>query len=243
MSAELQTSTDAELPAKADAGLSDMIQAFEDAQRVAKLWAAASIIPIAFQGNIPDCVVALDMAGRMGISPLTVMQSLYVVHGKPGWSAAALIGFLNQTDRFSSIRYDRFGEVGTDARGCTAWVVDRAGERIDGPPCTIAIAKGEGWFGRKGSKWPNMPELMLGYRAATWLCRLVAPEVGLGLPTRDEIIDISPTGPEVSRFERPAVALLSPNPAPVAELEPGSDVGEELPDADFGQEGNGEVAK
>ena len=35
----------------------------------------------AFQGQPANCFVALDMANRMGASPMEIMQNVYVVHG------------------------------------------------------------------------------------------------------------------------------------------------------------------
>ena len=41
---------------------------------------------------MPNCIVALEMALRMKVSPMMVMQNLYVIKGKPSWSSAFLIG-------------------------------------------------------------------------------------------------------------------------------------------------------
>ena len=47
------------------------------------------------------------------------------------------------------------------------------GDRIEGPTVTIAMAKAEGWYGRSGSKWPTMPDLMLSYRSAAFFGTLI----------------------------------------------------------------------
>ena len=60
---------------------------------------------------------------------------------------------------------------------------------IEGPEVTIAMAKADGWWGRKDSKWPRMSELMLRYRAGAWLVRTVAPELTMGFPGEDEVLD------------------------------------------------------
>lgn len=46
-----------------------------------------------------NCVIALDIALRMGAKPLMVMQNIYVVHGRPAWSAQCLIATLNQSGK------------------------------------------------------------------------------------------------------------------------------------------------
>ncbi len=168
-------------------------QEFDLQQRKAQALSKSSLIPKDFQGNIPNCMIALDIADSLGMKPLPVLQNLYIVHGKPSWSSQFLIAAFNQCGKFSGITYTFFGDPGTDSYGCYAKAVDlRTGEILEGPPVTIAIAKKEGWHGKSGSKWQTMPELMLRYRAATFLVRTTAPELTLGLPMQEEVEDIQP---------------------------------------------------
>jgi hypothetical protein len=51
------------------------------------------------------------------------------------------------------------------------------------------MAKAEGWVDKNGSKWKTMPEQMFRYRAASFLIRTTAPEIGMGLLTADEAED------------------------------------------------------
>jgi hypothetical protein len=55
----------------------------------------------------------------------------------------------------------------------------------------MSMAKAEGWSTKNGSKWNNMPELMLMYRAAAFLIRTYAPEISMGLQTADELEDVA----------------------------------------------------
>lgn len=159
-------------------------------QRGAQAISESSMVPDAYRGNVPNCIVALEMALRMKVSPMLVMQNLHVIKGKPSWSSAFLIGSINGSPRYETVTYRMFGEKGTDGRGCVASTVDKStGEVIEGPDVTIAIAKADGWWSRKDSKWPRMPELMLRYRAGAWLVRTVAPEMCMGLPGEDEALD------------------------------------------------------
>ena len=66
-------------------------ESFEMLQRAAALLCSSTLVPQQFRGreNLPNCVVALNMANRIGADPLMVMQNLYVVHGRPSWSAAS----------------------------------------------------------------------------------------------------------------------------------------------------------
>ena len=167
------------------------LQGFELAQRAAKLLAQSSLVPKEYQGNLPNCVIALNMAARMNADPLMVMQNLYIVHGKPGWSSQFLISTFNTSGRFSALRYEWVGEEGKDSWGCRAWAIEKAtGEKLVGATVTIELAKREGWYDKNGSKWKTMPQQMLMYRAASWFIRAYAPELAMGMHTAEEIYDI-----------------------------------------------------
>lgn len=170
------------------------VDSFELMQRQAKLLANSTLVPKQYQGNLSNCVIALNMANRINADPLMVMQNLYVVNGTPGWSAQFLIATFNASGKFSAIRYEWIGKEGTDSWGCRAWAVEKTtGERLEGHPVTIGTAKKEGWYSRNGSKWQTMPGQMLMYRSAAWFIRTHAPELAMGMHTVEEIIDMEET--------------------------------------------------
>lgn len=167
------------------------LQGFELAQRAAQCLARSTLVPKEYQENLPNCVVALNMAQRIGADPLMVMQNLVIVHGRPTWSAQFLIATFNSCGRFSAIRYEFFGKPNTDSWGCRATARELAtGETLTGTDVTIGIAKAEGWHGKNGSKWKTMPQQMLQYRAAAWFVRTIAPEISMGLHTTEEMHDV-----------------------------------------------------
>ena len=169
----------------------DTVEGFELIGRQANMFASSMLVPKEYRGNEgkANCIIALDIAMRLGASPLAIMQNLYIVHGKPSWSSQFIIGCINSTGNFTALRYDITGEG--DDYGCVAWALDnKTGDRLQSPRITIGIAKKEGWYSKAGSKWQTIPELMLHYRTATLFGRLYAPEILLGMKTQDEIIDI-----------------------------------------------------
>ncbi|MDO6658942.1 hypothetical protein, partial [Anaerobacillus sp. 1_MG-2023] len=78
-------------------------------------------VPQQYRDNIANCIIALEMANRMGASPMMVMQNLYIVHGNPGWSSKFLIATFNQCGRYTSLRY----EWDADRKGCRAWAIEK----------------------------------------------------------------------------------------------------------------------
>lgn len=167
------------------------VASFALLQRASALLAASTLVPKDYQNNLPNCVIALNMAARLGADPLLVMQNLYLVHGKPGWSSQFLIATFNQSGRFTAMRFEFFGDKATDGWGCRAWANEKdTGDRLTGADVTIGIAKSEGWYNRQGSKWQTMPQQMLMYRAASWFVRTTAPELSMGLQTAEELGDV-----------------------------------------------------
>lgn len=167
------------------------LQSFELMQRAAKLLCTSTLVPKEYQGNLSNCVIALNMAQRIGADPLMVMQNLYLVHGRPGWSAQFLIATFNQCGRFTAMRFEFFGAKDSMEWGCRAYATEKStGEKIVGADITMKLAKAEGWSEKAGSKWKTMPQQMLMYRAASWLVRAYAPEIAMGLQTVEEVRDV-----------------------------------------------------
>jgi hypothetical protein len=167
------------------------IQAFEDAQRIAKALASSTLIPTQFQGQqgFANCLVALEIANRMNISPFLAMQHLHVIHGRPSWSSSFIIAMVNGSGRFTPLRFEMSGEG--DAMACYAVATDvKSEQELKGPTITIAMAKKEGWSTKTGSKWQTMPELMIRYRAAAFWGRLYASDLLLGIQSQEEVVDV-----------------------------------------------------
>ena len=161
---------------------------FNQLLRAAQMLSQTSIIPQSYQGKPQDCFVAIEMANRMGVSPLVVMQNMYVVKGKPAWAGQACTMFINSCGKFTQVKHVYTGEKGTDSRGCyvTATRISD-GIQVNGVEVTITMAKAEGWTAN--TKWRTMPELMLAYRASAFFARVHCPEALMGVQLVDEIYD------------------------------------------------------
>lgn len=191
----LKTKTIMENTTQAVATVSDNVflnkESFEHAQRVAKMLSTSDLVPVQFKGKIENCIIALNMAGRIGADPLMVMQNLYVVHGKPAWSSQFLVATINASGKFSPLRYE---EDKDDGGRCRAVATDKeTGEKCEGVWVSMNMAASEGWSTKSGSKWKTMPQLMMRYRAATFFARQFAPEVSMGIYTKEEIEDVNYT--------------------------------------------------
>jgi hypothetical protein len=180
------------------------IEAFDAAQRMAKALSSSALVPKIYQGQtgLANSLIALELANRMGISPLTVMQNMTPINGRPSWSSSFLIGTVNACGRFSPLRF--IFDDDENPSSCHAEANDLAtGEVLRGEKITIAMAKAEGWFSRQGSKWQTFPGQMLRYRAGAFWARVYCPEISLGIITKEEAIDVEPVQVSVSEPQLP----------------------------------------
>lgn len=221
---------------------------FETMQRVSKMFASSDLVPdnykpvglraipngateaqikdiqaanaAANNKAIANCMIALEVACRIGASPLMVMQNLTIIYGRPSWSAKFLISTVNTCGRFEPLQF-RFTEKGmlgmveyTDyvwneaARRkvpkqaefdgkkvmdieCVAYTTKKGSKDVlESSPITIRMAIQEGWYTKSGSKWQTMARQMLMYRAASWWTSVYAPELSMGMRTVEENQDI-----------------------------------------------------
>ena len=160
---------------------------FELAQRVAKIFAGSTMVPEQFKNNIGNCVIAINLADRMNADPFMLMQNMYIIKGKPSIEAKLAIALVNNSGKFTALQY----KYNTDKTSCYAYAkrID-TGEECKGVTVSMKMAKDEGWYGKTGSKWKTMPELMLMYRAAMFFARAYCPEALFGMQSKEELYDI-----------------------------------------------------
>lgn len=170
--------------------------AFENAQRIGKVLCQSQIIPQSYQNNLPNVIVALEIAARNKLSPIVVMQNLNVIKGRPTWSSKYIIAALT-TARVDNLHYElaEDGTITVSGFGgktmiknlmCRAIANDkRTGEERVGPWVSMKMAVDEGWYGKDGSKWKTMPEMMIRYRAATFFASIYYPELSIGIEEED----------------------------------------------------------
>lgn len=162
---------------------------FKMAWQMAQALSQSTIVPQNYQGNPSNCLIAIEQAQRLNMSPFMVMQNLFPIQGRPTWSSKFLIGMINGSGKFDQeLQFDETTDKEGKPYSCVAWTT-KNGRRIEGMTVDMDIAKAEGWLTKNGSKWKTMPQLMLRYRAASFFSSLNCPELTLGIYTREEVED------------------------------------------------------
>ena len=170
-------------------GIYSSSDTFKLAYQMAKGLSESTLVPMQFQKNPANCLIALEQSNRLGISPMAVMQNLYIVQGRPSFSSSFIIALIN-----SSKKYDmelQFDEEEKDGKpyACTCWT-ELNGRRVSGIKITMDMADKEGWLKKNGSKWQTIPQVMLRYRAASFFARMNCPELSIGLYSKEELDDM-----------------------------------------------------
>lgn len=167
-----------------------------------------------------NCMIAVDYAMRLGASPLMVMQNVGIIYGRPAPASKFLIAMINSCGRYETLqfRFTNKGNLGkvdyTDyvwndrsrkkepvAKTfdgskvvdieCVAYTTKKGSKEVlESAPVSIRLAVEERWYTKDGSKWQTMPRLMLMYRAASMWANIYAPELLMGMRTKEEIQDI-----------------------------------------------------
>ena len=159
------------------------------AMQMAKALASSTIVPQTFQKNEANCLIAIEQAQRLRVSPMMVMQNLHVIQGRPSWSSKFLIAAINNSGKFDlELHFEETQDKDGKPFSCTAWTT-KNGRKVNGMTVDMDMAKEEGWLSKNGSKWKTMPQLMLRYRAASFFSSLNCPELTMGLYTREEMQD------------------------------------------------------
>lgn len=179
------------LVADLEGGLFSTSDTLRIARNFAQDLAKSTLIPLQYQNNYANCLVALEYANRTGQSPLQVMQSLNVIQGKPSWDSKALIGMINTSGKYDEDLHFTYGKDDKgEINSCFAWT-KKNGVVIEGIPYTMEKAKKEGLLNKNNSFWNKDHVLMLTYRAASRFASINCPEITLGLYTSEEVRDIN----------------------------------------------------
>ena len=193
MGAEVTEKKETKIAVKHDTDFSKGIFGSSDnwlmAGQMAQALSQSTIVPKDYQGNQANAMVAIEIANRLQTSPLMVMQNLYVIQGRPSWSAQFLIASVNGSGKYDmELQYDERSDKDGKPFSCQCWTM-KDGRKVSGPVIDMDMAKAEGWTTKSMSKWKTMPQIMLRYRAASFFARMNCPEMTLGFYTKDEVID------------------------------------------------------
>ena len=142
---------------------------FEHCMRMAEILSKSLFVPggskvdpsASFRGNPANCLIALDLAGRLNLAPTSLFPHLYVINGRPALSAQFVIALVNRSGKFSRIQWDEGadGEVSFEVYGKMRtvpnyWAEAKFTELASGTEyrstrVSVEIARRSGWLTKK----------------------------------------------------------------------------------------------
>lgn len=176
------------------------------AHRIGTALCGTSFAPSHFRGKPDEAAAAILRGSELGLSPTMSLDSIYIISGKPGMYAKAMVALLLNAGH----------EVWTVEKSDTSVTVAgqrKGSEHVITETWTYERAKRAGYLSNK--KYETDPQSMLYARAASDVCRQVAPDVLAGLYAVEEL-ELTPGLSVTAPASVPtSVAALAPSPGPV----------------------------
>lgn len=219
-------------------------QCFSLAERVAR----SNLLPAAYRGKPTETAIAMLYGAEIGLPPMTSLQRIVVVEGKPTLDAQGMVA------RIRGDGHSLSGEMGP-AEAIVIGVRADTGDTMT-VRWTIEMARAAGLANK--DVWKKYPASMLWARAVSQLARALFADVLMGVSyTPEEMQDVVDDGPASTGAQRPAPASLrteetvlrpppgAPAAAPVVHADPETgevvDPDEGIVDAEIVETGSAEA--
>ena len=197
-------------------------KAMSAAHELGTAMAQTAMVPKHFQGKPGDCAAAILYGAELGLNAIQSLQNIMVINGKPGIEARTMVALLKQ-------RGHRVETVESGPESVTVRGTAPSGES-ETSTWTMARATTAGFT--SNALYKKIPEQMLYAKAATEVCRKLAPDVLLGMPYSVEEMRLEPRHVESERVPAPSRGVAGvraklgvaeepaeqPAPAPGAQL-------------------------
>lgn len=131
----------------------------------------------------PDQVVTLLMLSQAeGIHPINALRQFHIIDGKPAMRADTMLAKFRS--KGGTVKWITEADDSTNQRGL--WTFEGQSKEIG---FSIKEAQSAGYI-RQGSNWTKDPASQLRARTISRACRMLAPEIVVGLYTPEELEDI-----------------------------------------------------
>lgn len=181
-------------------------QNMQEAFKLAELIAGSDLAPKDYRGKPGNVLIAVQMGQELGLSPMTSIQSIAVINGKPGLygdvGKALLLaaGLIIEEDDIEVIAKTSMGRC----------KITRPGRPPVERTFSVENAKKAGLLGKDGP-WKNYPERQLAWRAFWFAARDAASDLLKGLRGAEEIADYQADAQDAPAvMVQPAVPPLLP---------------------------------
>ena len=156
--------------------LQQQVAAMDAASRLAGALCATEMVPKQYRGKPDDGAAAILYGAELGMNATQALQNVMVINGKPGVEARTMVallakqGYLVETVESSDTSVTVRGTAPNGHEETSTWTIDRAAQA--------------GYT--SNALYKKIPEQMLYAKAATEVCRKIAPHVLMGIANSTE---------------------------------------------------------
>ncbi len=186
---------------------------FEHAYRMAKMISQSSMVPKAYCDKPQDVLIAMEMGRTLNLSPLSAVQNIAVINGKPSLYGDGVLAVCSSHPDFEDIKEEAMRDEKGNLIGysCT---VKRKGRSPVTQVFTTQMANTAGLWGRTGP-WKSYPERMLQMRARAFALRDSFADALGGVRIKEETQDyqdnIAPSMKTVAQKKEDILGLIERN--------------------------------
>lgn len=211
--------------------LQQQVAAMDAASRLATALCSTAMVPKQYQGKPDDGAAAILYGAELGMNPIQSLQNVMVINGKPGVEARTMVALLKtkgyrvETVEQSDTKVTVRGVAPDGHEEISTWTIDRAAQA--------------GYT--SNALYKKIPAQMLWAKAATEVCRKIAPDVLLGIAYSTEELRLEgAVKATATRKDRPSRGSSGLRAA--LEQQPARDVQDADVDEDEGPAGLSEPA-
>lgn len=179
-----------------DAGMDQImrqVQAMDAAYKIGSALANTAMVPKEYRDKPHDATAAILYGAELGLKPTQALQQIFVVQGKPAIYARTMVALLKAKGY-------AFETVDTSDESVTVRGTSPRGEAEEAT-WNIKRAEKAGYTSNK--KYQTDPQAMLYAKAASEVCRKLAPDVLLGIKYTAEDLELEPVKMEARRVDAP----------------------------------------
>lgn len=183
------------------------------AHQIATAICGTSFVPQHFRGKPDECAVAILYGATIGFDPVTAVQQIFVIGGKPALYARAMV----------AIVLSQGHEVWTEEESAGRVVVAgrrKGSDKVQLVEWTTALAQQAGYT--SNAKYKTDPRSMLYARASGDVARRIAPDALMGMAYNVEELELGEAVATPAPPERSGVSRLRAAVPAAAAAEPGT---------------------
>lgn len=187
-------------------------EAMNVAYELADKMCGTSLVPAIYRGKPEDGTAAILYGAELGLNPIQSLQQIFVVHGMPAIYARTMVALMKSkghkvwtvesSDESVTVAAQRENESHVET---STWTIERA--RQAGYIPEVDERTGKLKTNERGKligneKYLKDPQAMLYAKAASEVCRKIAPDVLLGIAYTREELELEYPEPVRAKAER-----------------------------------------